>query len=172
MTRHMMLAQRLLACLESELTPPTYPYPVPADKVMLRAGEEVTPTLSTLTDECCTGLGWVRIAGIRSRRVDVSDVAIPKCFGRERVLTLELGVARCIPTPGASGILGEDDWADVALKLDEDNGAMERALCCTFEAADNTEYDVFAVQSYEPFGPDGNCVGGRMLIDVLTEACC
>lgn len=166
----MVLAQRLLACLQAELTDPAYPFPVPADKVMLRAGEDVAPMLSTVTDECCTGLGWVRIAGLSATAPDVTNVAFNRCFGTSRVLTLELGVARCIPTPGASGILTEDQWTQAALKLDEDNGAMERALCCAFE--DDPTLGPYAVQAYEPFGPDGNCVGGRMTINIVTEACC
>lgn len=166
MTHAMDYAQTLLACFQAELQAP-HPKPIDPAYVMLRAGAEVTPLLSTTGDECCRGLGWVRVASITGVR-QINDTATTAgCFGQERVLTLELGTARCAPTPGASSIPSEDEWTAVALLLDEDCGAMERAICCAFaDAAD------VAVGEYQPFGQDGNCIGAVMTVEIAMEACC
>ncbi|MEU7010367.1 hypothetical protein [Streptomyces sp. NPDC046332] len=167
----MTLAQALLACLETELA--AHPAkPVPAERVMLRAGAEVTPLLSTSTDECCTGLGWVRIAQITGVR-EINDTAsVHGCFGQERVLTLEMGVARCAPTPSTNAIPTADQWTQVALLLDLDQGAMEAAVCCAFGDLSTVLAQDLAVGDYEPFGVDGNCVGGTMTVRLVMEACC
>lgn len=163
----MDLAQQLLACFQAQLQDPPHPKPIDPQYVMLRAGREVIPLLSTTGDECCRGLGWVRIASITGVR-ELNDTATTAgCFGQARTLTLELGTARCAPTPGASTIPTEDQWTAVALLLDEDNGAMERAICCAFADVDDV-----AVGTYEPFGQDGNCIGAVMTVNVAMEACC
>jgi hypothetical protein len=159
-------AQQLLACFQAELQAP-HPKPIDPAYVMLRAGAEVTPLLSTTGDECCRGLGWVRIANITGVRQLNDTVTTAGCFGQERVLTLELGTARCAPTPGASTIPTEDQWTAVALLLDEDNGAMERAICCAFGDVDDV-----AVGQYQPFGQDGNCIGATTTVQIAMEACC
>lgn len=167
MTVAMDLAQALLLCFQNELQAP-HPKPILPEHVMLRPGQEVTPLLSTSDDECCRGLGWVRIATISGvKEINSTAAQDSRCFGQERVLTLELGTARCAPTPGASGLPTEDDWAAVALTLDEDYGAMERAVCCAFGSLDDV-----AVGDYTPFGQDGNCIGATMTVQIPMEACC
>lgn len=169
MTNAMVLAQELLACLETQLL--AGPKPPPVDRIMLRAGAEVTPMLSTTTDECCTGLGWVRIASVSGVR-QLRELENVSCFSQERTLTLELGVARCIPTPGAGAIVTKDQWTDVALQLDADHGAMEKAVCCAFGDTEGSAAEEIAVGEYRPFGPDGNCVGGTMTVNIIMTACC
>lgn len=169
MTVAMMLAQDLLACLETALL--AGPKPPPANKIMLRAGAEVTPLLGTGTDECCTGLGWVRIASISGVR-QLGDLDNVSCFRQERTLTLELGVARCPPSAGISTVPTEDQWTAAALQLDADQGAMEAAICCAFGDIDNIAAEEVAVGEYQPFGVDGNCIGGTMTVFVRMSACC
>lgn len=167
----MDLAQILLGCLETQLQAP-HPWPVPADRVMLRAGEQVIPLASTSTDECCTGLGYVRIAGVQGVR-DVTDrMAASGCFKAERLLTLELGVYRCIPTPDANQIVTAEQWSEAALKLDADWQAMEAAVCCAFGEPEQLRIGPVAVGLYEPIGPDANCIGGRTTVNIVMEACC
>ncbi|TXS16338.1 hypothetical protein EAO70_12935 [Streptomyces sp. adm13(2018)] len=171
MTQAMELAQILLGCLETQLQAP-HPWPVPEDRVMLRAGEQVIPLASTSTDECCTGLGYVRIAGIQGVR-DVTDrMAASGCFMAERLLTLELGVYRCIPTPAAGAIVTAEQWSEAALKLDADWQAMEAAVCCAFDDPDSLRIGPVAVGLYEPIGPDANCIGGKTTVNIVMEACC
>lgn len=169
MTAAFTLAQELLACFETALA--AAPNPPPADKIMMRAGAEVTPLLGTGTDECCTGLAWVRIAGMSGVRQlgDLSDV---ECFGAERTLTLELGVARCAPEAPVSSVPTEDQWMAAAMQLDADQGSMERAVCCAFGDLDGSAAVEVAVGEWAPFGVDGNCIGGTMQVFVRLYACC
>lgn len=167
MTVAMDLAQTLLLCFQNELQAP-HPKPILPQHVMLRPGAQVTPLLSTNDDECCRGLGWVRIANIGGvKEINSTAARDARCFGQERILDLELGAVRCAPTPGPSGLPSEDAWTAVALLLDEDYGAMERAVCCAFEDRDDV-----AVGDYTPLGQDGNCIGGTMIVRIVMEACC
>ncbi len=169
MTNAIVIAQELLACLETALA--AGPNPVPAQYVMLRAGEEVTPLLGTARDECCEGLGWVRIASVSGvRQLGESDNVF--CFQRERTLTLELGVARCAPSAPTSGVPTEDQWTNAALQLDADMGAMEAAVCCAFNDLDGSAAEEVSVGDYRPFGVDGNCIGGRMTVMIRMSNCC
>lgn len=169
MTNAIQLAQELLVCLEDALQ--TGPNPPPLNKIMLRAGSEVTPLLGTGTDECCTGLGWVRIASISGVRT-LGERDNVSCFSQERTLTLEMGVARCAPSSDISDVPTEDDWMAVALQLDADQGAMEAAICCAFGELDGLAAEEVAVGDYLPFGVDGNCIGGTMQVLIRMSACC
>lgn len=169
MTQAISLAQELLACLQTQLT--ASPYPVAAEHVMLRAGAEVTPLLGTNDDECCRGLGWVRIAGISGVR-QLGELDNTACFSQERTVTLEMGVARCAPSSDTASVPTEDQWTDAALKLDEDQGDMEAAICCAFGDLEGSLAEEVAVGAYEPFGVDGNCIGGRMTVQIRITHCC
>lgn len=168
MTNAIVIAQELLACLQTALL--AGPNPPPANKIMLRAGSEVTPLLGTGTDECCTGLGWVRIARVEGARA-LRELDNVGCFSQERNLTLEMGVARCAPTAPVSGVPTEDQWTATALQLDADMGAMEAAVCC-LAALDDVAVEELAAGAYEPFGVDGNCIGGTMMVTVAMTNCC
>lgn len=168
MTTALTLATDLLTCLQTALL--AGPNPPPENKIMLRAGGEVTPLLALGTDECCTGLGWVRIAGISGART-IDDPLI-RCFTNERILTLELGVARCAPMGTVQDVPSEDDWTASATQLDADQGAMEEAICCAFAAVPELNGAVAAVGEYAPFGVDGNCIGGTMTVLMNYDACC
>lgn len=172
MTKVLELSQLLLGCLEINLQAP-HPWPIPPERVMLRPGEQVIPLVSsTGDDECCSGLGYVRVAGIQGVR-DVTDrMADSGCFMAQRVLTLEMGVYRCMPTPGAGSIVSAGEWDVLAQKLDEDWRAMEAAVCCAFSDPDALRVGPIAVGAYEPVGPDANCIGGRTTVNIVMEACC
>lgn len=172
MTQALDLAQILLACLETNLQAP-HPWPIPPEQVMLRAGEQVIPLVaSTGEDECCKGLGYVRIAGVSGIRDTRDALAASGCFASERLLTLEMGVYRCMPTPPAGQLVSAEQWDTLAQKLDADFRAMEAAVCCAF--ADRTALRIgpVAVGAYEPIGPDANCLGGRMTVNIVMDGCC
>lgn len=173
MTQALSLAQLLVGCLATNLQGPEHPWPIQPERVMLRAGEQVIPMLaSTGEDECCLGLGYVRIAGVDGVRDVTDSMAASGCFMAERVLTLELGVYRCMPTPDAGAIVSATEWDTLATKLDADWKAMEAAVCCAFSDPDSLRINAVAVGLYEPVGPDANCLGGRMTVSVSMEACC
>lgn len=169
MTNAMTLAQQLLACLETALL--AGPNPPPSDRIMLRAGSEVTPLLGTSTDECCTGLGWVRIERVTGVRA-LGERENVSCFQQERTVILEMGVARCAPSSDVTTVPTEDQWLAVALQLDADNGAMEAAVCCAFGDDDDLVAEEVAVGDYTPFGVDGNCIGGIMTVTIRMNQCC
>ena len=169
MTNAIVIAQDLLACLQARLA--ASPYPILAEHVMLRAGEQVTPLIGTTDDECCRGLGWVRIASITGVR-QLDDLNNVTCFSQERTLTLELGVARCAPSLDTATVPTEEQWTDAALKLDSDQGDMEAAICCAFGDLEGTAAEEVAVGEYRPFGVDGNCIGGTMQVLIRMTACC
>jgi len=170
MSTAMVIAQDLLACLEAALL--AGPNPPPADKIMLRAGAEVTPLLGTGTDECCTGLGWVRIARVSGVK-QLGDLDNVSCFTQQRTLILEMGVARCAPSAPIQTVPSEDQWTASALQLDSDMQAMESAVCCAFGNIDERlGAEEVAVGDYEPFGVDGNCIGGTMQVTVRMTSCC
>jgi len=172
-THVLTIAQALLACLQNALAAP-HIAPIAPEYVMLRGGAEVTPLLGTGDDECCRGLGWVRIAG-KSGLLEINDPGgngLDGCFRQRRVVTLELGTARCAPSAPVSGVPTEDQWAQAVTLMDADSGAMEEAVCCLAAMRDDLRLGDLAVREYTPFGPDGNCLGATMLIDIDTNVCC
>jgi hypothetical protein len=169
MTNAIVLAQELRDCLQTTLA--AGPNPIAAQYVMLRAGAEVTPLLGTNDDECCRGLGWVRIQSLSGVR-QLGDRDNVFCFQQERTLTLEMGVARCAPSAPVSGVPTEDQWTASALQLDADMGAMEAAVCCAFGDIEGSAAEEVAVGSYDPFGVDGNCIGGTMTVTIRLTNCC
>lgn len=169
MTNAIVLAQDLLACLQTQLG--ANPVPIAPEHVMLRAGGEVTPLLGTRDDECCRGLGWVRIARISGVQ-QLGDTNNVSCFQAERDLVLELGVVRCAPSSDVSTVPTEDQWTAAAFQLDTDQGSMEAAICCAFGDLEGTAAEEVAVGEYTPFGVDGNCIGGTMEVRIRMTNCC
>jgi hypothetical protein len=171
MTNALVLAQELLACLQTQLTAPATAYPIAPQYVMLRAGEQVTPLLGTNDDECCRGLGWVRISTLTGVR-ELGTLDNVSCFRQERRLTLELGVVRCAPSSPVGSVPTEDQWTLAATQLDSDMGSMEAAICCAFGDIEGSAAEEVAVGEYRPVGVDGNCIGGTMLVHIMMSACC
>lgn len=169
MTNALILANELLACLQTQLG--ASPFPILPQYVMLRAGAEVTPLLGTSDDECCRGLGWVRIASVSGAK-QLGEIDNVACFTQERILTLEMGVARCAPSAPTTGVPTEDQWTAAATTLDQDQGDMEAAVCCAFADIEGSAAEEVAVGEYQPFGVDGNCIGGRMNVLIRMSACC
>jgi hypothetical protein len=162
-------AQILLECLRTELN--ARPEPPPDSKIMLRAGGEVTPLLGTGTDECCTGLAWVRIAS-SVPNPDILDLMQAGCFATERVVTLEMGVVRCAPSSDISGVPTADQWTATALQLDSDHEAMEAALCCSYGPLRDLGNAPPVASEYTPFGVDGNCIGATMTVTLEVNCGC
>jgi hypothetical protein len=165
----MAIAQELLECLQAALA--TRPEPLPDERVCLRAGESVAPSLSTNADECCPGLAWVRVAGVEPAEGFV--IANPRCVNHVRTVTLEMGVVRCMPTPGPNNMVTCDQWTAKTLQLDSDYEAMEAALCCLSTQIQALPGDVDVVPGpYAPLGPDGNCIGGTLTLQTVFACAC
>jgi hypothetical protein len=164
-------AQQLLECLREAVQ--DGPAPIADEYVCLRFGNQVNPTLGTLTDECCTGLAWVRVVQVDGL-ADPSAPDYNACLFSERRLTLEMGTARCIPYGTVEAGPTCDQWTAAALEMDADHAAMEEALCCFREVVAGQPYapDVISVGTYEPFGPDGNCISGTLQITLDYSCAC
>lgn len=165
----MPLAYELLTCLEEELQKVEYP---PA-RVGLRPGTVVDLLLSTTEDECCSGLGWVRPALFypSSGRFPLQDEEPSVPFTGSWAITLEMGVARCSPTPPETAIPSPEEWNEVVQRVMDDAAAMRRAICC-FIAADpvNRKRNVLPTQ-WTPIEVEGGCVGGTLSVIVYGPAC-
>lgn len=164
------LAQVFLECLRTAVH--ASPYDIPDEKICLRFGSEVNPTLGTAENECCTGLAWVRVVSIQPL-ADPADPALGNCVPTARRLTLELGTARCIPfgTVGAGPTCAQ--WTEAALKMDSDQQVMESALCCAQAVVEDLNGGIQVVPGlYEPFGPDGDCISGTTLVTLDYDCGC
>lgn len=163
------LAYELLACLEQEIDkvefPPTYRG--------RRPGNVVDFLLSANHDECCEGLAWVRVVSFvpNSAAFPLQDEAPFKDGPRSWAITLEMGVARCSPTPDADRIPTVEEWNLLADKIDDDAAAMRRAICC-FIAADPVKRNGYVLPlQWEPLDVEGRCAGGILQVVVRGPAC-
>jgi hypothetical protein len=164
-------AQILLTCLREELD--GGPNPIVSERVCLRFGQEVRPSLGTQTDECCSGLAWVRVVeqDPLNSPDDLGSNNCPITSGRR--LILEMGTARCIPFGTVQAPATCDQWTEAALKMDADHAAMEAALCCFGDAvADLPGVDNVFPLIYNPFGPDGNCILGTLQVSLDYDCGC
>jgi len=166
MTIHMDHALTLLECYRTALIangdePAT---------ICLRHGEFVNPSLGSQVDECCNGLAWVRIVTVDPLRT--RDDPLVKCFHTERITTLEMGIVRCLPFGTVQAPPTCDQWTAIAIQADEDHGAMETALCCAYNDLSDGGFRTVRAGTYEPTGPDGNCIGGRQQVVIETDCGC
>lgn len=167
--RPVQRAQQLLECFRTAIQ--DGPYPIVDEHVCLRFGNQVNPTMGTLTDECCTGLAWVRVVTVEGLQ-DPSAPDFNVCMSAERRLTLEMGTARCITFGTVEAGPTCDQWTEAALKMDADHEAMEQALCCFREVVQGMPFPPAAITvgTYEPFGPDATCISGTLQI-TLDYSC-
>jgi hypothetical protein len=165
----MPLAYELLECLEQELAKVTSP---PA-RIGLRPGTVVDFLLSTTEDECCEGLGWVRPALFYPSAdrfpLQAEEPQIP--YVGSWAITLEMGVARCAPTPPETSIPSVAEWNAVVQAVMDDAAAMRRAICCFIDADPvNRKRNVLPGQ-WQPLEVEGGCVGGTLQVIVRGPAC-
>lgn len=159
------VAERLLDCLQTALADVADP---PAN-VSLRVGTQVELLLSQTRDECCEGVGWVRVASIYPSAVfPQPDLQAVPCWPVQWAAILEMGVARCAPTPEASELPTPDEWNTVAETVLSDAAAMRRALCCFTDLDPDRMY---IPGLWQPLPADGGCVGGYMQATIAIDAC-
>lgn len=147
---------------------------IPAE-ICHRPGNEAPLSLGMAQDECCSGLAWVRIAGI-APVVDPDEAPNPdfnRCNVHGRRVTLELGVARCNPYGDKSRGPTCEAWTELALRMDLDAAAMRRAACCFATGAapvgPGEEISDVLPGAWEPLESSGLCAGGIMTVVVFTE---
>lgn len=164
------IADALRACLAAAFEGDTG---VPAE-ICHRPGAEAPLSLGMSQDECCSGLGWVRIAGI-DPVPDATSFEEPgdnPCQIFTRRITLELGVARCNPFGDAARGPSCETWTELALRMDMDAAAMRRAVCCLRDGdgvGPGEQITGVRAGAWEPLESSGLCAGGIMTVVVWQE---
>jgi len=101
------------------------------------------------TDTC--GMGYVRAGTIFPYDAFPTAVVDERC-ARPLALAVEVGALRCFPTPQDGNLVPPAVMAEVTIRQALDARALYLALqCCGLD---------LAVESYQPSGPAGGCVGG------------
>lgn len=121
--------------------------------------------------DCGNGQAWVRLVESYPSTnfpnpIDFTAQAAVGCDAPLAV-TVEMGVARCAPvvsedrpSSGESPTAGQ--WRETAQLQFADMSAMRRAVqCCMDEKRAVKKY---TLGTYEPFGPEGGCVGGTWTV--------
>ena len=159
------VAQLLLDCFAAEVALVDAPPAVTS----LRVGQQVELLLAFTRDECCEGVGWVRVATIYpSSTFPAQDTEWSPCAPAGWAAVLEMGVARCAPTPDASSIPSADEWSAIATAVLEDAAAMRRAICC-FDGTDGARRSLAGL--WTPLPVEGGCVGGTQQLTVSIGDC-
>lgn len=165
----MPIALELLACYEDELQKTQ----VPPEFIGLRPGTVVDWLLSTLENECCQGLAWIRpVTFFPSSAVFPQQDVAPLPQGtRAWAVTLEMGAVRCAPTPDETSIPTVAEWDAVVQAMMDDGAAMRRAICC-YIALDPVRRSRQVIPGvWQPLDVEGGCVGGVLTVTIQGPAC-
>lgn len=164
------LADMMVECLRGQMALTANP----PKSTCLRTGDQVDFLISLTDDECCSGLAWVRVAGIGPTSnfpVIDEDVTSP-CAPLGYSVILELGAVRCAPTPSARHIPSCEQWTNVSHQVLDDAAAMRRAvLCCFDQVIPDAQW---LMGTWEPIPTGGRCVGGVMPLTIAADMldCC
>ena len=161
------IAGTLLACLESAEDLGAVGKP---GRICQRPGDQVPFLFGPGVDECCEGLGWVRVQEI-APTVDPGQADQPgfsPCDVTGRRVTLEIGVVRC--NPSGTDVSCED-WTALAARMDLDAQRMRQAVCCLANAVVTDSGYVYRVLggAWTPLESQGGCAGGSMTVAVWLD---
>lgn len=166
------LAQQLLICFHAALD--AGPSPIQAEKVCLRAGDEIPISAGTAENEAC-GLAWVRIAAMRPVRLITNEARTaddmpPACGHSTWAVDLEMAAVRCLPFGDVSAGPSCEQWTAATLLMDADAAAMRQALCCFTPIVDDN-YNLGGVSAgpWEPHGPEGGALWSTQLVTVILD---
>jgi len=164
----MPLALELLDCYRQELAKLAEP---PAN-IGIRPGATVDFLMSTVRDECCEGLAWVRPAAFypNSTTFPVQD-STPGKGTLGWAITVDLGYARCAPTPDENSIPSEEEWLAVTQGVMDAAAAMRRAICCFIDADRAQRLQRVLAGIWQPVDVEGGCVGGILPVTLRGPAC-
>lgn len=166
----MPIAEELLACyveaLEDTQVLPRY--------IGFRPGTVVDWLLSTVENECCDGLAWIRPVSFypSSSAFPQQDPApVPKGTTAWAV-TLEMGAVRCSPTGPENYLPQPAEWDAVVQTMMDDAAAMRRAICCYIQAdPTGLRYRRVLPGLWQPLDVEGGCVGGALSVTIQGPAC-
>lgn len=157
----------MVACLEQQVGCVDDPPAV----VSARPGDRIELLISEADDECCNGLAWVRLVSIYpSSDFPGADTEASNCGPRGWAVVLEIGVARCAPTPDTTRVPTAEEWTEITGKVMADAAAIRRTVLC-FKTLPEREDTMWLVGGYTPLPTEGGCVGGSMQVTVHALAC-
>lgn len=132
-------------------------------------------SLSAVTDECCEGIAWVRLAQFYSSDEFPSQRPTWQPEGEVSwSAVLEIGVARCGGGPGQDIQTGptDDQYAAWMQTLADDGAALRRVGPGLARNPNSMIIDYFyGPGPWEPLGAEGNCMGGAMHLSIQVAAC-
>lgn len=156
----------LLGCLEEQMAR----VPSPPGSVCMRPGDQVALLISRTTDECCTGLAWVRLDSIYpSTNFPTQEEGYTKCPPGWAVV-VELGVARCAPVGDEDHLPSCDKWTETVNHVTADAAALRRTIL-QFQALPDFRFTQTVSGTWGALAVEGGCVGGAQTVTVQAPAC-
>jgi len=139
----------------------------PVADCCIRPGE-VAYGISLTQDECCSGLGWVRVVNWGAGFPGPEEQPT-RCLPTQWRLDLELGAVRCAPVGTAETLPTCEEWTAAHNLMMEDAMARRQAVAGCFATGDPNRLVSFG--EWQPIGPEGRCVGGTLSITVEVLPC-
>lgn len=137
----------------------------------LRVGDIAEFLLSQNNDECCDGIGWVRnVTTYPSTNFPDQDSVASNCGPLSWAVVLEIGIARCAPTPEAQDLTTAEEWDAAADAISGDAAAIRRAVA-TFKTLPEYEDTLWLVGAWLPLPTEGGCMGGAMQVTIQALPC-
>lgn len=162
------LVDYTLACLQAAVLA----HPYPPGIVCVRAGDHVSPGVSTTENECCTGLAWVRFdtaLPTDAQSFPNATSQIQHCT-HEWAVALEVGIARCAPTGTGHTLPTCGDWTLLKTQAAADMKAIREVACCVQNAPDYAYWDL-VLGAFKPEGPEGACSQTTADVTVKVIGC-
>jgi hypothetical protein len=139
----------------------------------LRPGADFEQQADQYGDECCDGIGWVRMAanyeGSDENWMEPNGTP-SNCPPNSWAVVIEIGLMRCIPLARtARGERVTDaQWTAATQQQMDDAATLRRVLCCLRDAFDQA--DVTAGQ-IGPLPNSGGCGGVTIQVTIRADAC-
>lgn len=136
------------------------------------AGLAAVMALTTEADECCEGVGWVRVVNLLHSTEFPTQQATWEPEGEVSwTVVTEIGVARCGAAPGPDMAPTDAQYGTDARKLMDDAAALRR-VGPNLKATSTHIIDYFyGPGPWDPLAAEGNCMGGAMHLSVQVPAC-
>lgn len=159
--------QALLTCLTQELAHTAKGVPA---HMRLTPGDLVVAALTDTVDECCEGIGSVRLVRYFPTDAFPAEAQRPASEGGpvSWAAELELQVVRCGAQPGPNMTPADADLVADAVAATEDQAAMRRAVCCLGESGAAGVLD-YVYGAGEATSADGGCIGGTLMATFQVE---
>lgn len=124
-----------------------------------------------IVGDCCAGFAWVRLVNAWPTSAFPSHANVPtNCMLDSWALQIEVGVTRCAPQ--ACDQIGNvccAAQAGASAIMMDDFKAMRKLFSCQCTGISAKQ---IVVGNWTPYGPEGGCVGSKMLATILTSGNC